>query len=98
MLVKFDYATRKLNKIKDEYKVIVKDITKRIGNGMTDCAKNTNNNPRREENIMYYELYCRYVAGPVGEGVTRLFVNAKLANRALLQRPETMESMGRVLQ
>ena len=30
--------------------------------------------------------------------MTRLFVKAKLANSALLQRPELMESMGQLLQ
>jgi farnesyl-diphosphate farnesyltransferase len=34
----------------------------------------------------------------VGEGCTRLFVEAGLANAALLQRPELMESMGQLLQ
>jgi farnesyl-diphosphate farnesyltransferase len=98
VLVKFDCVTREFNKIKDEYKVIIKDITKRMGNGMGDYAKNAVDNANGVKTIKDYELYCHYVAGLVGEGMTRLFVEAKLANPALLQRPELMESMGQFLQ
>lgn len=98
LLVKFDCVAREYNKIKDEYKVIIKDITKQMGNGMADYAKNADQNANGVKTIKDYELYCHYVAGLVGEGLTRLFVEAKLANPALLQRPELMESMGQLLQ
>jgi farnesyl-diphosphate farnesyltransferase len=98
LLVHFDVVTKEFNKCKDEYRVIIKDITKRMGNGMADYAKNADHNANGVKTIKDYELYCHYVAGLVGEGLTRLFVEAKLANPALLQRPELMESMGQFLQ
>ncbi|KAL9104590.1 MAG: hypothetical protein Q9163_000455 [Psora crenata] len=98
VLVKFDCVAREFNKIKDQYKVIIKDITKRMGNGMADYAKNADDTAHGVKIIKDYELYCHYVAGLVGEGVTRLFIEAKLANPALLQRPELIESMGQLLQ
>lgn len=98
LLVKFDVVAKEFNKCKEEYKVIIKDITKRMGNGMADYAKNADHNANGVKTIKDYELYCHYVAGLVGEGLTRLFVEAKLANPALLQRPELMESMGQFLQ
>jgi len=48
--------------------------------------------------VAEYEKYCHHVAGLVGEGLTRLFVEAKLANPALLEKPDLMESMGQFLQ
>ncbi|EEP79318.1 squalene synthetase [Uncinocarpus reesii 1704] len=49
--------------------------------------------------IKDYELYCHYVAGLVGEGLTRLFVQANFVDPALLtHKPELMESMGQLLQ
>jgi len=48
--------------------------------------------------IKEYELYCHYVAGLVGDGLTRLFVGGGLANPALLQRPHLGESMAQLLQ
>jgi len=98
LLVKFDCVTREFAKIRDAYRVVVKDITKRMGNGMADYAKNADHNANGVKTVKDYELYCHYVAGLVGEGLTRLFVEAKLANPVLLQRPELMESMGQFLQ
>ena len=98
LLVKFDNVAIEFNKIKDEYKAIIKDICKRMGNGMADYAKDAEHNKQGIQTIKGYEMYCHYVAGLVGEGLTRLFVEAKLANPVLLQRPELMESMGQFLQ
>jgi farnesyl-diphosphate farnesyltransferase len=96
LLVHFDCVTREFNKIKDEYKVIIKDITKRMGNGMADYVVDADGTGLKRTKD--YEQYCHYVAGIVGEGLTRLFIEAKVANPALLEKPELMESMGQFLQ
>lgn len=97
LLVHFDVVAKEFNKVKTAYREIIKDITKRMGNGMADYARAAEKDAR-VETIKEYELYCHYVAGLVGEGLTRLFVEAKLANPALMERPELMESMGQMLQ
>lgn len=97
LLVEFNVVIEEFKKIKPVYKDIIKDITKRMGNGMADYANNAEFNAG-VNTIKDYELYCHYVAGLVGEGCTRLFVEAGLANAALLKRPELMESMGQFLQ
>ena len=93
LLVDFDCAIQEFKKIKEPYRVIIKDITGRMGNGMADYAKITEVNTIKD-----YESYCHYVAGVVGEGLTRLFVESGLANPALLQRPDLSEAMGQFLQ
>ncbi|KAK3675225.1 bifunctional farnesyl-diphosphate farnesyltransferase/squalene synthase [Recurvomyces mirabilis] len=98
LLVGFDAVGREFNKIKPAYKKIISDICKRMGDGMADYAKNYDEQANGVQTIKDYELYCHYVAGLVGEGCTRLFVEAKLANPILLQKPELMESMGQFLQ
>ncbi|KAK5701475.1 bifunctional farnesyl-diphosphate farnesyltransferase/squalene synthase [Elasticomyces elasticus] len=95
LLVKFDVVAKEYNKIKPEYKKIIIDITHRMGDGMADYAKLGNVSVQTIKN---YEEYCHYVAGLVGEGCTRCFVEAKLANPVLLSRPELTESMGQFLQ
>ena len=65
---------------------------------MADYVNNAEHNVNGVNTLKDYELYCHYVAGLVGEGCTRLFVEGGLANPALLQRPELMESMGQFLQ
>ncbi|EMD89916.1 hypothetical protein COCC4DRAFT_158318 [Bipolaris maydis ATCC 48331] len=97
LLVEFNVVIEEFKKIKPAYKEIIKDITRRMGNGMADYANNAEFNAG-VKTIKEYELYCHYVAGLVGEGCTRLFVEAGLANAALLKRPELMESMGQLLQ
>jgi farnesyl-diphosphate farnesyltransferase len=98
LLVEFNVVIEEFKKIKPAYQVIIKDITKRMGDGMADYANNAEHNLVGVNTVKDYELYCHYVAGLVGEGLTRLFVEAGLANAALLKKPELMESMGQFLQ
>lgn len=98
LLVEFNVVVEEFKKIKPAYQEIIKDITKRMGNGMADYANNAEHNVNGVNTVRDYELYCHYVAGLVGEGLTRLFVEGGLANEALLKRPELMESMGQFLQ
>ncbi|KAK1049082.1 bifunctional farnesyl-diphosphate farnesyltransferase/squalene synthase [Friedmanniomyces endolithicus] len=95
LLVKFDVVAKEYNKIKSSYQKIITDICHRMGDGMADYAKKGNVSV---QTIADYEQYCHYVAGLVGEGCTRCFVEAKLANPVLLSRPELTESMGQFLQ
>ncbi|KAF2148796.1 ERG9, squalene synthase [Myriangium duriaei CBS 260.36] len=98
LLVHFDVVVAEFKKLKPAYRTIIKDITKRMGDGMADYVNNRDHNLHGVNTIKDYELYCHYVAGLVGEGLTRLFVEAKLANPALLKRPDLHESMGQFLQ
>ncbi|KAI9051918.1 hypothetical protein LZ554_004174 [Drepanopeziza brunnea f. sp. 'monogermtubi'] len=98
LLVHFDVVIREFKDVKPAYRAIIKDITEKMGNGMADYANNAEHNINGVDTIKDYEKYCHYVAGLVGDGLTRLFVESKLANPALLQRPELSESMGQFLQ
>ena len=98
LLVNFDVVITEFKKIKPEYQRIIADITKRMGNGMADSANNVDLKVSGINTIAEYELYCHYVAGLVGEGLTRLFVECRLANQTLVNRPELHESMGQFLQ
>ena len=92
LLVQFENVTEEFRKIKPAYREIINDITHKMGNGMADfCAKDV-------ETVHDYDLYCHYVAGLVGNGLTSLFVESGLANPALLKKPELQESMGLFLQ
>ncbi|EAS33797.3 farnesyl-diphosphate farnesyltransferase [Coccidioides immitis RS] len=74
VLVKFDCVAREFNLLKHEYRAIIKDIAKGMGNFMADYAKmaDENANGLSVKNIKDYELYRHYVAGLVDEGLTRL--------------------------
>lgn len=98
LLVEFPCVIKEFKEIKPAYRDIIRDITKRMGDGMAEYCNNAEHNKSGVETIAEYERYCHYVAGLVGEGLTRLFVEAKLANDVLLQRPDLHESMGQFLQ
>ncbi|KAK4162335.1 isoprenoid synthase domain-containing protein [Cladorrhinum sp. PSN259] len=98
LLVHFDDIIVELKNVKKPYYDIIKKITKEMGNGMADYALNTELEANGVQTIPDYELYCHYVAGLVGEGLTRLFVESGLANPQLLVRMDLTESMGQFLQ
>ncbi|PTB68792.1 squalene synthase [Trichoderma citrinoviride] len=98
LLEHFDCVITELKKLKKPYYDIIKDMTIKMGNGMADYAQNTEMIENGVQTIEEYELYCHYVAGLVGEGLTRLLVASNLANPKLAERPELTESMGQFLQ
>ena len=98
LCVHFDVVITEYKLLKPAYQAIIKDITNQMGNGMADYCCNAEHNIHGVNTIKDYELYCHYVAGLVGDGCTRLFVESGLANPALLKRPELSESMGQFLQ
>lgn len=97
LLVHFDDVVAEMKKLKQNYYDIIEDITIKMGNGMADYAINAEFQTG-VVTVAEYEEYCHYVAGLVGEGLTRLFVEGGYANPALLERKELTESMGQFLQ
>ena len=98
LLVHFDCVVEEFKKLKAPYREIIKDIALRMGGGMADFAHKAESEDNGVDSVADYELYCHYVAGLVGEGLTRLFVEGKLANPALKERKDLHESMGQLLQ
>ena len=66
-----------------KYREVIQDITKRMGNGMADYANNAAHNLYGVDTIKDFDLYCYYVAGLVGEGLTRLFISSGKENPKL---------------
>lgn len=98
LLVQFNNVTEEFRKIKPVYREIINDITHQMGNGMADYCAKAEKDDKGVDTLIEYDLYCHYVAGLVGNGLTSLFVESGLANPALLKRPELQESMGLFLQ
>ncbi|KAM0344014.1 hypothetical protein ACHAPU_007917 [Fusarium lateritium] len=98
LLQHFDVVIAELKKIKAPYYEIIKEMTRQMGNGMADYAENEDMIKNGVQTVDEYELYCHYVAGLVGEGLTRLFVESELANPKLAERPSLTESMAQFLQ
>ncbi|KAE8355706.1 farnesyl-diphosphate farnesyltransferase [Aspergillus coremiiformis] len=98
LLVQFHNIITEFKKMKPAYQTIVKDITDKMGNGMADYCRKAELEDASVKTIEEYDLYCYYVAGLVGEGLTRLFVEAGFGNPALITRVRLHKSMGLFLQ
>ncbi|PWY77028.1 farnesyl-diphosphate farnesyltransferase [Aspergillus heteromorphus CBS 117.55] len=98
LLVQFHNVITEFKNMKPAYQAIVKDITKQMGNGMADYCRKAAFEDASVGTNQEYDLYCYYVAGLVGEGLTRLFVEAEFGNPALLERARLQKSMGLFLQ
>lgn len=83
LLVQFDNVITEFRKMKPVYRAIIKDVT----NG--DASVST---------VGEYDLYCWYVAGVVGEGLTRPFVEAGLGEATLINHSHLYKSMALLLQ
>jgi farnesyl-diphosphate farnesyltransferase len=84
--------------MKPVYQAIIKDITDKMGNGMADFARKAAFGNAGVNAVEEYDLYCWYVAGVVGEGLTRLFVEAGLGETTLIDHFHLYKSMGLLLQ
>lgn len=98
LLVEFENVVAEYKKLKPAYRAIIKDMTNKMGNGMADFVVKAEKEGISVQKIEEYDLYCYYVAGLVGDGLTQLFVEAKFGNPALLSRPGLHKSMGLFLQ
>ncbi|KAF7159663.1 hypothetical protein CNMCM5623_005043 [Aspergillus felis] len=98
LLVQFHNVITEFKKLKPAYKAVIKDITDKMGNGMADYCRKAALDDASVKTVEEYDLYCWYVAGLVGEGLTRLIVEAEFGNPALLKRTELYKSMGLFLQ
>ncbi|SCV03805.1 LANO_0G06370g1_1 [Lachancea nothofagi CBS 11611] len=99
VLVEFPCILKELHKLKPEYQKVIKEITHKMGNGMASYILDENFNLNGVSTIKDYNLYCHYVAGLVGDGLTQLIVLANFGSQDLYtESAQTFESMGLFLQ
>jgi len=95
LLAHFDKVITVFKTLKAPYQNVIADVTKRMGKGMSDFAEKKLVNTTDD-----YNLYCHYVAGLVGHGLTRLFACSNLED-AKLESEDSLRvgnSMGLFLQ
>jgi len=92
MLEQFPYISAVFQTLKPEYQEVIADITKRMGEGMAEFAQ------RDVVTIEDYELYCHYVAGLVGIGLSHMFAASGLETSKLNDMDTISNSMGLFLQ
>ncbi len=88
----FDQVIKVYKSLKPAYREVISDITKRMGNGMADFAE------KKVNSLADYDLYCHYVAGLVGIGLSGLFSASGLESNFLQTEDDLSNSMGLFLQ
>jgi farnesyl-diphosphate farnesyltransferase len=71
LLEEFYRCSRVFNRLNPESREVIADITRRMGEGMSQYVEKDLG--QGTVTIKDYDLYCHYVAGLVGEGLSKLF-------------------------
>lgn len=72
----------------NKFQNVIADITEKMGNGMADYAKDAAYNKYGVMTNKDFDLYCHYVAGLVGIGLSNLFSTSGLEKPELAKETE----------
>mmetsp|Transcript_22050 Transcript_22050/g.55262 ORF Transcript_22050/g.55262 Transcript_22050/m.55262 type:complete len:564 (-) Transcript_22050:60-1751(-) len=92
LLEEFDRVVRAYRSLKPQYRATIKDITRRMAEGMQKFTE------MEVTKIADYDLYCHYVAGLVGIGLSQLFSGSGLEDATIAQDEALSNHMGLFLQ
>ncbi|KAG2012140.1 squalene synthase, variant 2 [Coprinopsis cinerea AmutBmut pab1-1] len=99
LLVEYDTIVEEVNRLAPHYKTVIIDICRKMETGMADYAhKAATTGSIYLSTIAEYDLYCHYVAGLVGEGLSRIFSASGKEAPWLGEQLELSNSMGLLLQ
>ncbi|CBQ69191.1 Farnesyl-diphosphate farnesyltransferase [Sporisorium reilianum SRZ2] len=98
LLVEFDKVIAEYQLLDQGYKTVISDITAKMGAGMASYIELSAKQPLSVSTWKHFDLYCHFVAGLVGEGLSRLFSESKLERPWLGHQLELSNHMGLFLQ
>ncbi|KAI0078718.1 squalene synthase [Panus rudis PR-1116 ss-1] len=99
LLVEYDKVVEELLLLDQKYLDVIIDICKKMEVGMADYAHKAHTTGSVYlEKVEEYDLYCHYVAGLVGEGITGLMAASGKEAPYLASQLELSNSMGLFLQ
>ncbi|KAG6820540.1 hypothetical protein H0H93_015711 [Arthromyces matolae] len=99
LLVEYDVVVEEVNRLDPSYREVIVDIAEKMATGMADYAhKAAATGSIYLNTIAEYDLYCHYVAGLVGEGLSGIFSASGKEVPWLKDQLELSDSMGLLLQ
>jgi farnesyl-diphosphate farnesyltransferase len=98
LLVQFDVVINEFLQLKPEYQSVIANITKLMGDGMADYATGEHRENTSVATIADFDLYCHYVAGLVGYGLSDLFAASGLESEEIAKDKDLSNTMGLFLQ
>ncbi|KAG1145759.1 hypothetical protein G6F61_002148 [Rhizopus arrhizus] len=98
LLVQFDVVIDEFLRLKPQYQSVIENITKLMGNGMADYATGEHRENTSVATVKDFDLYCHYVAGLVGYGLSDIFSASGYESKELSEEKKISNSMGLFLQ
>ncbi|THG97942.1 hypothetical protein EW145_g7510, partial [Phellinidium pouzarii] len=99
LLVEFDCVVTELSALPSGYRDVIVDICAQMAVGMADYAHKAHVAGKLGlDSVSDYDLYCHYVAGLVGEGLSRLFSASGKEAPWLSEQAMLSNGMGMLLQ
>ncbi|GAA5995265.1 hypothetical protein JCM5350_008180 [Sporobolomyces pararoseus] len=100
LLREFQVVIAEYKRLDQGYKTAISDITKKMGAGMSRYAKfyAESGGKFSVDTLASFDLYCHFVAGLVGEGLSRLFSASGKESEYLGEQLTLSNSMGLMLQ
>jgi len=92
LLENFNRVIATFGRLKPKYQEVIQDIAKRMGKGMSEFIQ------RELITMQDWDLYCHYVAGLVGIGLSNLFGASGLEDPSFATNDKLSNSMGLFLQ
>jgi farnesyl-diphosphate farnesyltransferase len=92
LMLHYYKVARAFNRLHLKYRTVIKDICQTMGEGMADFAQ------RKVITAADYDLYCHYVAGLVGYGLSGLFSASGFEDERLKEQLHISNAMGLLLQ
>lgn len=92
VLEDFPVISSEYRNLAEGYRVVISDITRRMGCGMSEFIQ------KEVITMADWDMYCHYVAGLVGIGLSRLFSASKLEDKIVGEDKKLANSMGLFLQ
>ncbi|CAO3683217.1 unnamed protein product [Rhizopus microsporus] len=98
LLVQFDVVIDEFLRLKPQYQKVIENITNLMGNGMADYATGEHRENMSVATVADFDLYCHYVAGLVGYGLSDIFAASGYETEELAKEKKLSNSMGLFLQ
>lgn len=92
LLENYSKVLNTFSTLQPDFQGVIVDICKKMGNGMADFSE------KSVKTIEDYDLYCHYVAGLVGQGLSGLFAVSGIEEPSLKNETVLSNSMGLFLQ
>lgn len=87
LLEQFYRVVRVFKSLAPGMQAVIKDITRQMGAGMAEFV--SKDLGQGTVSLAEYDKYCHYVAGLVGEGLTRMFAESGLEDKEVRAADDT---------